>query len=169
MIGSIWAQTKDRVIGRDGRIPWRYPGDFARFKRITMGAAVIMGRRTWESIGKPLPGRLNVVISSTPTIIPDAIWVNGANRFRGAIESALLTAEENGYSSVWFIGGARIYEAAMPHVDVIDVTHAPDDVPVEGSVLAPAIDLAAFGPCARVPHEEDPRLDVQRFERRRIA
>lgn len=176
MIGSIWAQTSLRVIGRDGKIPWRYAGDVRRFKRITTGAAVIMGRRTWESIGKPLPGRTNIVLTSTGIVHPTGDMPEGTElveldlpRGRSQIAKAIDVARALDRESIWFIGGAAIYEAAMPFVDVIDITHVPDEVPVEGSVLAPEIDRSVFGAWARWPHEDDPSLQVQRFERRRIA
>jgi dihydrofolate reductase len=177
MIGSIWAQTiGDRVIGRDGRIPWNYSGDLRRFKRLTMGAAVVMGRRTWESIGRPLPGRTNIVlVGSGPVSVgadgsftraPGTELVALSLSRESQIQSAIRAARAFGRESVWFIGGAAIYEAAMPFVEMIDVTYVPDVVPVEGSVLAPAIDLSVFDPGDVEVHPDEPLLRVHRFRRR---
>lgn len=145
MLGSIWAQNAAGVIGAGGKIPWRYSGDFKRFKRVTMGAAIIIGRKTWESIGKPLPGRLNIVISSTPVEVEGVVWL-GRHSGLHVFDVARHVAAERGHTDVWFIGGRQIYEAAMPFVDMIDVTLVPDDVPTEGAVLAPEIDRGVFEP-----------------------
>jgi len=173
MIGAIWAQTADRVIGRDGKVPWRYPGDLARFKRVTMGAAVVMGRRTYESIGRPLPGRLNLVVTSQGIQPPLKHPIQRLNKVTSiccpiGVELALRIARQEGYNDVWFIGGARIYEAALalPELDVIDVTLVPDVVPVEGSVLAPTIDESAFALLYETPHSDEPSLTVHRYQRR---
>jgi dihydrofolate reductase len=165
-IGSIWAQNASGVIGLGGTIPWRYPGDFRRFKRVTMGSAVIMGRKTWESIGKPLPGRLNMVISSTPIDAAEVVWI-GRHRGLHPFDVAIGVSREKGYSDIWFIGGARIYEAAMHYVDTLDVTFVPDVVPVFGAVFAPGIDLSVFETTEWVQHEDEPTL--RRRVYRRIA
>jgi dihydrofolate reductase len=170
MIRSIWAQTVDGVIGRDGKIPWRYKGDFARFKRLTFGGVVIMGRLTYERIGKPLPGRTNIVIKTQGPIVRGVITVNGANEFCPAIESSLLAAEEAAPGrDVWFIGGARIYEAAMPYVDVeeFDVTVVPENVPEgPGVVRAPPISRELFRLQESGPHPDEPALVVERWVKR---
>jgi dihydrofolate reductase len=163
-IGSIWAQNASGVIGLGGTIPWRYPGDFRRFKRVTMGSAVIMGRKTWESIGKVLPGRLNIVVTSTSLAGIDTTLVWTARRVDHAVEYASVFSVNK---DVWFIGGARIYEAAMPYVDTLDVTFVPDVVPVSGAVFAPGIDLSVFETAEWVQHEDEPTL--RRRVYRRIA
>lgn len=157
MIGAIWAQNPHGIIGRGGKIPWRYAGDFARFKRVTMGASIVMGRRTWESIGKKLPGRTNIVVSTTMQAHPDVL-------IAASIDRALaLTGPEN----VWFIGGRAVYEAAMPLVEIIDVTYVPDDVVRdEHTVHAPVIDTIVFAPGAIVQHEDEPTLTRCVFTRR---
>src|SRR5580704_196805 len=118
MRGSIFAVSADGVIGKDGKIPWRHPGDLRRFKRVTMGATVVMGRATFAETGKALPGRRNLVVTS------GALEVPGVEVVR-SIGEALRRA---GDADVWFIGGARVYEEAMRHVDVLDVTYVPDRV-----------------------------------------
>src|ERR1700679_2773947 len=113
MRGMIYAVSPEGVIGVDNRIPWRYPGDFRRFKRVTMGKTIVMGRRTFESIGHALPGRRNIVVTSRPLAVPGVECVK-------SVDEALERAGSE--IDVWFIGGARIYAEAMQHVDLIDVT-----------------------------------------------
>lgn len=133
MIGMIWAQTADRVIGNNGTMPWHVPEDLARFKEITAGHPVIMGRRTWESLPaahRPLSGRTNIVISSS-----------GAGSEAGALpaatlEEALSLAEKApGASEIWIIGGRSLYLAAMDIADTIEVTTI--DLDVDGDTRAP--------------------------------
>src|SRR5579862_2400548 len=99
----IYAQSPEGVIGVDNRIPWHHPGDFRRFKRVTLGTTVVMGRKTFESMGKPLPGRRNIVVTRSPIDAP------GVENVR-SIEEALALA---GSADVWLVGGARIYEEGM--------------------------------------------------------
>jgi dihydrofolate reductase len=152
--GIIVAVSPERVIGVGGKIPWHYPADLKRFKRLTMGGTIIMGRRTWESIGsKPLPGRRNVVITRGE--------VSGADRF-STLEEALATCT----GAVWFIGGAKLYEEAMRHSDFIDVTCVPDHVDAPDAVRFPPIDESIFSPGPLMPHEDDPRLQRRVYTRR---
>lgn len=157
MRGMILAVSPEGVIGVGGKIPWRHPGDMRRFKRVTMGATVIMGRATFEETGKPLPGRRNIVVTSRPLDVP------GVERV-GTVEEALARV---GDGDVWFIGGARIYEEAMRHVDVIDVTYVPDRVDAPDAVRAPPIDERVFEPGPLLPHEDEPGL-TRRVYRRRV-
>ena len=143
MRGAIFAVSADGVIGKGGKIPWRHPGDLRRFKRVTMGTTVIMGRATFAETGKALPGRRNLVVTSSLLDAPGIEVV-------AFIEAALLRA---GGVDVWFIGGARIYEEAMPLVDLVDVTYVPDRVDGPGAVYAPRIDPALF--------EAGPLLDAR--------
>jgi dihydrofolate reductase len=160
MIASIWAQTHEGIIGKGGRIPWHYPGDFKRFKRVTSGGAVIMGRNTFESIGKPLPNRLNIVVSWTAAL--EGVLV------ARSIEEALALASER--KDVWFIGGSRVYTAAMEHVDVIDVTYVPDEIETSPSaVAAPDIDEEVFAPGEMYDHEDEATLIRRVFVRRTLA
>jgi dihydrofolate reductase len=153
----IWAESPDGIIGVGNAIPWRYPGDLKRFKRLTMGATVVMGRKTFESIGKPLPGRRNLVVTRGRVEVPGVETVGG-------LDDALALVGEG---DVWFIGGAAIYAAAMPLVDVIDVTYVPDRVGAEGDVVrAPAVDEALFAAGEVVTHEDEPGLTRRTYLRR---
>jgi dihydrofolate reductase len=157
MRGMIYAVSPEGVIGAGGKIPWRYAGDWRRFKRVTLGSTVIMGRKTFESIGKPLVGRRNVVVSSGGIDVPGVETVPG-------IEEGLARA---GDANVWFIGGARIYEEAMKYVDVIDVTYVPDHVELRDVVRAPRIDERLFESGPLLPHEDEPTLARRVYLRRR--
>lgn len=107
MIGAIWAQSKDRIIGDGETIPWHIPEDFAHFKEITMGSPIIMGRKTWESLPKrPLPGRENFVLSTREA----GEWSAGAQ--------VVTSIPESG----WVIGGGALYAEALAVAEVLEVT-----------------------------------------------
>jgi dihydrofolate reductase len=125
----IWAQARDGVIGADGGLPWHLPEDMALFRRLTMGATVVMGRRTWESLPdrfRPLPGRTNVVLTS------DLEWAAEGARRAASVQQVL--AED---ASFWVIGGGAVYAAFLPHADRLVVTDVDTDVP--GDTAAPAL------------------------------
>jgi dihydrofolate reductase len=136
MIGLIWAQAPNGVIGVDGKIPWRLPEDQANFKALTLDATVLMGRLTWESLPpkvRPLPGRRNLVLTRSPDFAAD-----GAERVE-SVENALSIAD----TDVWVIGGEQVYAAALPLADQLVVTDV--EITVEG--LSSAIAFApAIGP-----------------------
>ncbi len=150
----IVAVSPEGAIGVDNRIPWHYPGDMRRFKRMTMGSTVIMGRLTFESMNrKPLSGRRNIVITRST--------IDGVET-----HPDLATALAHTTGDVWFIGGRRIYEEAMRYADEIDVTYVPDAVGDPRAVLFPRIDPEVFVPGERVPDVEEPGLVRQVFTRR---
>jgi 2-iminobutanoate/2-iminopropanoate deaminase len=153
--GIIVAVSPEGIIGVDGTLPWHYSADQKRFKRLTLGTTVIMGRLTWESLPKrPLVGRRNVVITSRK--------LDGVECFR-TIPEALASVE----GDVWFIGGARIYEEAMSHADVLDVTLVPDRVDARGAVTFPGIDETLWEPGPLDVDPEDPRLKRRIYRRRK--
>ncbi|HEY6464152.1 MAG TPA: dihydrofolate reductase [Polyangiaceae bacterium] len=156
MRGSIWAESPERVIGLDGGIPWNHPGDQRRFKRVTLGTTIVMGRATFDSVGKPLPKRRNIVVTSRPLVMEAVETVCSV---REAVERA-------GEETVWFIGGARIYEDAMPFVDLLDVTYVPEHVLAERAVHAPTIDEALFEAGPLLDHEDEPGLTRREYRRR---
>jgi dihydrofolate reductase len=156
MRGIIVAVSPEGVIGLGGKIPWHYRGDLRRFKRVTTGSTVIMGRKTWESIGKPLPDRRNVVVARAPVAAP------GVETF-ASLREALARVD----GPVWFIGGARVYEEAMSVADVIDVTYVPDHVTDPAAVRFPPIDPAAWEAGPLAVHEDEPALNRRLFTRRR--
>lgn len=126
-ISMIAAMAQNRVIGKDNQMPWHLPADFAWFKRCTMGKPVIMGRKTFESIGRPLPGRQNIVISGDPSLSIEGVLV--ANSIDGAIELA------KEHDEIMIIGGGSIYEACLGRVDKLYLTQI--DVTIEGDTFFP--------------------------------
>jgi dihydrofolate reductase len=146
-IGLIWAEAEGGVIGRDGGMPWHVPEDLAHFKAVTLGAPVIMGRRTWDSLSprfRPLPGRRNIVVTRQPDWSAD-----GAEVARSVDEALALALAAMGESDrVWVIGGAQLFAETIGPADRLEVTelrheHAGFDA-VSGDVLAPSIDPDTF-------------------------
>lgn len=115
IISMIAAMASDRVIGKDNEMPWHLPADFVWFKRCTMGKPVVMGRKTYASIGRPLPGRQNIVISRDPELKIDGVDV--VTSIAAALEQA-GSAEE-----VMIIGGGSIYQACLPQADKLYLTY----------------------------------------------
>jgi dihydrofolate reductase len=141
LVGLVWAQSTSGVIGRNGDIPWHVPEDLARFKQVTVGRTVIMGRRTWESLParvRPLPGRRNVVLSR------QADFAAGGAEVVGSLDNALtevLTEPE-----AWVIGGAQIYALALPRAARCEVTEIEVDlVRDDDDALAPVLDESWLG------------------------
>ncbi len=130
LLTLIVARARNGVIGRDNTLPWRLPEDLAHFKRTTMGAPVIMGRKTWESIGRPLPGRRNIVVSRNA-----GLRLEGAE-VAGSLEDALRLCV--GVEQVFLIGGAQLYAEALPSADRLIVTEI--DADIEGDAYFPQID-----------------------------
>ncbi|MDO6427090.1 type 3 dihydrofolate reductase [Thalassotalea sp. 1_MG-2023] len=115
ILSMIVAHAADRIIGRDNDMPWHLPADLAYFKKTTLGKPVIMGRKTFESIGRPLPGRLNIVISRDPSYEADGITTVNS------VEQALDTAK--GVEEIMVIGGGAIYQHCLPKADRLYITH----------------------------------------------
>ncbi|WP_027330398.1 dihydrofolate reductase [Marinimicrobium agarilyticum] len=134
-VSMIVAAARNGVIGRNNELPWHLPEDLKYFKSVTMGKPVIMGRKTHESIGRPLPGRLNVVISRQPRASenPDLHWVD-------SIEAALalVRREQPDVAEVIIMGGEEIYRQSLPWADRIYLTRVEADV--EGDAFFPALD-----------------------------
>jgi dihydrofolate reductase len=135
-LSLIVAQGRNRVIGAGGQLPWRLKDDMAHFKRTTMGAPVIMGRKTWESLPKrPLPGRPNIVISRDWNY--DAAEARVYSSVSPAVNAAKAMALREGQSEVFVIGGAAIYELVLPIADRIYLTEV--DAAPEGDVFFPTL------------------------------
>lgn len=129
MIGLVWAQAANGVVGRDNGIPWRIPEDLARFRALTVGSTVVMGRRTWESLPprfRPLPGRANVVLTRSPGFAADGAEV------AASIDTALA-----GGGDIWVLGGAAVWAAAVPHADRAEVTEVRESF--AGDTYAPVL------------------------------
>mgnify|MGYP001174087611 CR=1 FL=1 len=134
MISLFVAHANDRVIGYQNDMPWHVPGDLAYFKRRTMGKPIIMGRKTYESIGRPLPGRLNIVITRNASYEVEGV------RVVSSLEDALQVAkEETDAAEYMIIGGEQIFKQAMPLADRMYITKIDETYP--GDTFFPAYDL----------------------------
>jgi dihydrofolate reductase len=134
-VALVVAMAQNRVIGRDGGLPWRLSSDLRWFKTVTMGKPVIMGRTTWESIGRPLPGRENIVLSRQPGFAPEGARL--ARSLEEALAAAGAWAEENGAEEICVIGGGAVYREALPQASVIHLTLV--EAEVEGDTLFPRL------------------------------
>jgi dihydrofolate reductase len=133
-LNLIVAWARDRVIGRAGTLPWHLPEDLRHFKRITLGHPIVMGRRTWESIGRPLPGRRSIVVSRNPH------WsAPGAER-AGSLAQALAMCA--GAGEAFVIGGAALFAEALPLARRLFLTQI--DAAFEGDTRFPPVDLSAW-------------------------
>ena len=126
--GLIWAEARGGVIGASGGMPWHVPEDLAHFKEVTLGAPVVIGRKTWESLPerfRPLPGRENIVITRSQEWAAD-----------GARRAADITEAVRGLEKVWIIGGAEIFAQVIGDADRLEVTEL--DLEVDGDAFAPS-------------------------------
>ena len=114
-LSLIAAMDENRLIGSNNQLPWHFPADLAFFKRTTMGKPILMGRKTYESIGRPLPGRRNIVISGNPDYAAEGV------ELAGSIDSALQLAADT--EEVMLIGGASLYAQTLARADCLYVTH----------------------------------------------
>ena len=127
---AIVAMDPNGAIGRDGGLPWHYPADLRFFKRTTRGNTVVMGRRTWASIGRPLPERLNIVLTRRGEL-EDASSSGTGVITVGSVDDALRAHADRGQGDLYVIGGAQVYAAFAPRIDEWIVTRIPE--PVEGA------------------------------------
>lgn len=145
-ITLIVARAKNGVIGNQGALPWHLPADLKRFKAITVGKPVVMGRKTFESIGKPLPGRQNIVLTRQPGWQADGVTV--VPNLAEAVAAAGLDPRIRGH--IMIIGGAEIYALALPIATRIELTEI--DAEPAGDTVLPAFDPARWHEVARESH-----------------
>ena len=146
-IALIAARARNGVIGRNNQLPWRLPADLQHFKRLTMGKPIVMGRKTWESLGRPLPGRRNIVVTRDPGFSCEGcVVVHG-------IDEALAAAQ--GSHEFMFIGGAELYTQVLPRADRLYLTEVGADV--EGDVTFPGFDAADWAEVERQTCTADDR------------
>jgi len=160
-LSLIAALAENRVIGIDNRMPWHLPGDFKYFKAVTLGKPIIMGRKTWDSLGRPLPGRLNLVVSRQP-----GLRLEGAEVFASldeAIARADAWAREQDVQELMLIGGAQLYTQALEQgsVDRLYLTRVA--LQPEGDAWFPAFDEAQWRLSSDQPQVEEGRPPY-RFE-----
>jgi dihydrofolate reductase len=125
----VAALGRNRVIGADGGMPWHLPADLQHFKRVTLGHPIVMGRRTFESIGKALPGRRNIVLSTSMNAVPDGVEVHES------FDEALAVIDDE---TVMVVGGGALYAKALPHAHRLELTLV--DAEPEGDTHFPAWD-----------------------------
>jgi dihydrofolate reductase len=140
-IGLIWAEAEGGVIGREGGMPWHVPEDLAHFTALTVGAPVVMGRKTWDSLSprfRPLPGRRNIVVTRRHD------WSADGAEVARSVDDALAHAVQGDVDRVWVIGGAQLFADTIGRADRLEVTELRHDDDAfdaaSGDVIAPAID-----------------------------
>ncbi len=146
-ISLIVAMASNRVIGLNNKMPWHLSADLKKFKKITMGSPVLMGRKTHESIGKPLPGRTNIIVSRNPEYRQDGCLV--FNDLKTALKKACESADE-----IFVIGGSDLYEAILPITDAIYLTVINREF--QGDTFFPELDLNDWSEVAREDIKDDP-------------
>lgn len=147
-LALIVAAAENGVIGRNNALPWRLPEDLRYFKHVTMGKPIIMGRKTFESIGKPLPGRTNIVVTRNAAYQAEGVSV--VLSLAEALELARQRAMLDGAREVVVIGGAEVYRAALPQADRLYYTEV--HASVEGDAVLPAIDWSQWLEASREHH-----------------
>lgn len=155
-----------RIIGRAGDLPWRYPEDLKHFRRVTEGGTVAMGRKTYESIGKPLAKRRNVVLTRDPAWRPDHDEVEALRLSGDAALDELLRAWRAAPEEIFLIGGGEIFRAGLPHADRIHLTEVRRAV--EGDAVFPDFDRDDWREAER-RQGETPELTFLRLDRARAA
>ena len=159
MISLIVAVSANHVIGARGELPWRLPDDLRRFKEITMGKPIVMGRKTWDSIGRPLPGRKNIVITRQKGFEAEGCEVVGS------VAEAMTAAGDA--ADVMVIGGSEVYALFMPVADGLYLTRVHAEV--EGDAFFPVIHETEWRLIGEEHHGADDRnehaFSFQRFER----
>jgi dihydrofolate reductase len=154
-ISLIVARARNGVIGRDGALPWKIPGELAHFKRVTLGHPIVMGRKTWESLGRPLPGRRNIVVTrNAGYAAPGAEVVT-------SLAAALALCQ--GVAEVFVIGGAELYAQALPLATRAVVTEI--DADFDGDARFPALDPRHWHETARTPGATEPPHAFVTYER----
>lgn len=151
----VAAVARNGVIGAGGDIPWHLPGEQRRLKETTMGHVLVMGRRTYDSIGRPLPGRTTVVVTRQPGWTVDSPQV----RVVGDVEEALRTAREID-EQVFVLGGAQVYAATLPHADRLLLTEV--DLEPVGDTYFPAVDWSQWTEASREQHDGWVLVDYRR-------
>ena len=158
MISMIVAMAENRAIGKNNDLPWHLPEDLRHFKALTMGKPMIMGRKTFESIGRPLPGRRTIVVTRNMDWHTEGVDV--ADSLEGAIQMAEMAEE------IMIVGGAQIYTQAMPHTDRLYVTEVA--LEVDGDAFFPEFDRREWREVAREDHaaaEGKPAYSFVTYER----
>lgn len=158
-LAIIVAAAKNGVIGNNNQLPWHLPQDLKYFKSATLGKPVIMGRKTYESIGRPLPGRTNIVVTRSADWRADGVVV--VNSLEQALDQArtVIAASATPASEAMIIGGAEIYRSALPLVDKVYLTRV--EVEIEGDAFFPALPAADWQLVSAMPGDAEAGLAHQ--------
>jgi len=169
-VSLVVAAARNGVIGHRGRIPWRLPDDQRFFKQLTTGHCIVMGRKTFESIGRPLPDRENLVLSRHGHELGGGTGGGGVTVLPD-LAAALARAREQGFAECFVIGGEGLYREALPICDRIYCTRV--EAEPEGDVFFPAIDESQWRCLERDRHPADARhahaFTIETWERKRLA
>ena len=157
LLTIIVAYARNRTIGRDNTLPWKLPGDLAHFKRTTLGCPIIMGRKTWDSLGRPLPGRRNIVITHSE------VYKNPGVDFVPNLSAALALVAD--LEHVFIIGGAQIYQQALPFADRVIATEVQAEI--EGDAFFARLDSHQWIETTRSPQQPENGLAYDLVEYRR--
>jgi dihydrofolate reductase len=157
-VSIVAAVARNGVIGAGGELPWHLPDELRLFKATTMGHVLVMGRRTYESVGRPLPGRTTVVVTRSPDWSPDADEVLVVHGIDEALGRARAIDDE-----VFVVGGGELYEAALPHADRLLLTFV--DQEPEGDTRFPDVDWDAWTETDREPGDGWLRVTYERSRR----
>lgn len=162
VVAAIAAVARNRVIGRDNKMPWHIPEELKYFRRITMGKPVIMGRKSFAALGgKPLPGRANIVISRNPGAVQGDVLA--VSTMEEAIARGREIALRDGVEEIFIIGGAQIYDMAMPLTRRLYLTVIERDY--EGDVFFPQFEMKEWKETSSIPVENDPPYTLKIFDR----
>lgn len=162
-IRIVVAASEDNIIGRDNALPWHLPDDLRFFKRMTMGMPVVMGRNTWVSLGKALPGRLNVVISGSLREVPEGVLLFAE------LDAALEYLRREAYEHIAIIGGGQLYHSALPFTQVVYLTRV-HTLLEEGTAFFPELPPEEWQKTWEEAHEADEKhrysFTFQQWERK---
>lgn len=153
MISIIVAMDRNRVIGKDNRMPWRLPADLAYFRKVTLGHTVVMGRKTFESIGKPLDGRKNIVLTR------DRQYTKEGCTVVHSVEEALKMIQDD--KECFIIGGAEIYSAFLPYTQKLYITYI--DHEFEGDTYFPEINYGEWRMVSRTPGPKNEKISFNYY------
>lgn len=146
-ISAIVAMSENRVIGDDNQLPWHLPADLKHFKTITSGHPILMGRKTYESIGRPLPNRTNIIITRNPEFKAEGCIVIQS------LDEAIRYAAESNCDEIFIIGGAEVYKQLLPHIKRIYLTIVHENF--DGDAFFPELNLAEWKENKRERHDAD--------------
>lgn len=159
-LAMIAALAENRVIGVDNRLPWHLPADLKHFKALTLGKPVIMGRKTWDSLGRPLPGRLNLVVSRQA-----GLQLEGAEVFaslEAALQRADAWAREEEAEELMLIGGAQLYREALPQAERLYLTRVA--LSPKGDAHFPEMDASHWRLASSIDHDTTEETPAYSFE-----